>query len=334
MKKNVGGTWRRINGLGIVRLPRVVLLAMALAVSAGIPLAIPGPASAQQPITDLAALEVAADSVNLPATATSIQATTIQNGFRLWYSFIGNSSQATVTDPTVSITSGWDHSLFDSVTSFPVTGTTSSLGPGQSWPGPSLNPASEQNPGALSAKYTLGYDSTRTVNRPVIPPRGAKQTVTITLTPQDARYGPAPNPDVSFNIIIYSPLPGVTVASTTNPDNLQIVASSAGTFQWRLGAPILGKTYTVTATLNVPNPFGRPFVYRPVVQIGGERQTTVCASCAGSTVTVNDPTLDGNVLGSGAMTFSVAETSHTWQSRHSDTFAVVYDGTAQVLTPR
>ena len=56
MKKNAGGTWRRIRGLGIVRLPRVALLVIALAVPAGILLAIPGPASAQGANSDLMAL--------------------------------------------------------------------------------------------------------------------------------------------------------------------------------------------------------------------------------------------------------------------------------------
>jgi hypothetical protein len=50
MQKNVEGTGRHIHGLGIVRLPRVVVLVMALAIAGGIPMAIPGPASAQQPV--------------------------------------------------------------------------------------------------------------------------------------------------------------------------------------------------------------------------------------------------------------------------------------------
>jgi len=44
-------------------------------------------------------------------------------------------------------------------------------------------------------------------------------------------------------------------------------------------------------------------------------------------VTVADATLDGNVPGSGSATFSVAETSHTWTSSHSDAFDVFYQGT-------
>jgi hypothetical protein len=74
MKKNAGGTWRRIRGLSIVRLPRVALLVMALAVLAGIPLAIPGPASAQGANSDLMALVGPNPGAVLPVTATSAQA--------------------------------------------------------------------------------------------------------------------------------------------------------------------------------------------------------------------------------------------------------------------
>jgi hypothetical protein len=74
MKKNAGRSWRRIHGLGIVRLPRVVLPVIVLVVSAGIPLAIPGSASAQQgPNSDLQALEVANHNISLPPTVTSVQ---------------------------------------------------------------------------------------------------------------------------------------------------------------------------------------------------------------------------------------------------------------------
>ena len=335
MKKNAGETRRHIRGLGIVRLPRVVLLVMTLVVSAGIPLAIPGTASAQQPTNVLFAGDVAVDNVDVPPTTTSVQATAVQNGYRSWFSTIGNYTQAPVSNATVSIMSGYDPSLFEGVTSFPVTGTIASIDPGQGWFGPSLNPA--QNPyQTLPVTYSLGYDSTRTVSPSVIPAGGGQQTVTIALTPVDARYGPAPNRTVNFNIFISSPLPGVTVASFTNPSNLdqgetlQTGSNSFAIFHWGLGAPVLGKQYTFTATLNVPNPSGVPFDYRPLVQFAGDLLTTICDGCTGSTVTVKDPTLDGNVPGSGAMTFSVAETNDTWISQHGDSFFVFYDGTTQV----
>ena len=330
MKKNVGGTWRRIRGLGIVRLPRVVVLVMALAVSAGIPLAIPGSASAQQPVnSDLTALEVAADQVFLPPTATSVQAGTTQDGTRNWDFFLGNNSQTSVTNPTVTINSGYSPSLFPGVSSFPVTATQAGLAPGQQFSGGPLI-------SNIPVSFTAGYNSTRTVSPLTVPAGGTQQTVVITLTPVDARYASPPDGFAGFNIILASDVQGVSLVSTSNPGNLDqgealdiITPPAFGLFQWRLGFTQLNKTYTFTAVLNVPNASGQSFEYRPEVGIRGERQTNICDACAGSAVTVNDPTLDGSVPGSGGGTFSVAETGHTWTSTHSDAFDLDYQGTTQ-----
>ncbi len=330
MNKNAGGTWGRIHGLGIVRLPRVVLLAIALTASAGIPLAIQGPASAQQPVnTDLTALEVAADQVFLPPATTSVQAGTTQNGTSNWNFFLGNNSQTSVTSPTVTINSGLSPSLFPGVSSFPVTESQAGgLAPGQQFPG-NLN-------SNIPVSFTPGYGSSRTVSPSTIPAGGTQQTVVITITPADARYTSPPDGFAGFNIILGSDVPGVSLVSTTDPNNLDqgeilqiITPPASGLFQWRLGFPQLNTQYTFTAVLNVPNPSGQPFEYQPVVNIRGERQTNLCDACAGSAVTVKDATLDGSVPGSGGATFSVTETSHTWTSTHSDAFDVFYQGTTQ-----
>jgi len=333
MKKNVGGTWKRIRGHGIVRLPRVVLLAIALTVSAGIPLAIPGPASAQQPVnSDLTALEVAADQVFLPPTTTSVQAGTTQNGTRSWDFFLGNNSSTPVTGPTVTIDSGYSPSLFPGVSSFPVTATQASLASGQQFSGgPLLSD--------IPVGFTPGYDSSRTVSPSTIPAGGTQQTVVITITPADARYTSPPDGFAGFNIILGSGVPGVSLVSTTNPNNLDqgedlqiITPPASGLFQWRLGFPQLNKQYKFTAVLNVPNPSGVPFEYQPDVSIRGEQQTNLCDACAGSAVTIKDATLNGSVPDSGGATFSVTETSHTWTSIHSDAFDVFYQGTTQTPT--
>jgi len=303
---------------------------MALAVSAGIPLAIPGPASAQGANSDLTALEVTANDVSLPPTATSAQAGTMQNGTRNWNFFFGNDSLTSVTNPTITIDSGLSPSLFPGVSSFPVIYTQASLAPGQQFS------AGDALISDIPVSFTPGYDSTRTVSPLTVPAGGTQQTVVITITPADARYALPPNGSVAFNIILSSAVPGVSIVSTANPGNLdqgemlQIITPPASNlFQWRLSFPQLNKQYTFTAVLNVPNPSGQPFDYRPVVSIRGERQTNLCDACAGSAVTVKDPTLDGNAPGSGGATFSVAETSHTWASTHSDAFDVFYQGTTQ-----
>jgi len=332
MKKNAGGTWTHIRGRGIVRLPRVVLLVMALAVSAGIPLAIPGSASAQGAGSDLTALEVTANDVFLPPDATSAQAGTMQNGTRSWGFFLSNNSSTQVTNPTITIDSGYSPSLFPGISSFPVTGSQASLAPGQQFftpPGGALN-------SDIPVSFAAGYDSTRTVSPLMVPAGGTQQTVVITITPVDARYAPAPG--AGFNINLRSNVPGVSVVSTTNPNNLdqgeilQTFSGPAfpfGLFEWRLGFTQLNKQYTFTAVLNVPNPSGQSFEYSPDVGIRGEQQTILCDACAGSAVTVKDPTLDGSVPGSGGATFSVTETSHTWTPTSSAAFDVDYQGTTQ-----
>jgi hypothetical protein len=336
MKKNVGGTWRRIHGLGIVRLPRVVLLAIALTVSAGIPLAIPGPASAQQPVNnDLTALEVAADQVFLPPTTTSVQAGTTQSGTRAWDFFLGNNSQTSVTNPTITVNSGWSPSLFPEISSFPVTGSQGSLAPGEVL---SALPTGALN-SLIPVSFSLGYNSTRQASPGVIPVGGTQQTLTVTVTPIDPRYQSGGTPDSPFgifNIIVDSQVAGVSVVSTTGPNNLNqgeqlqpITGPPGSLFAWQLGLTQTNKTYTFTAVLNVPNATGAPFTYSPGVSIDGGGTTFLCQACLGSAVTVADGTLDGNVPGSGSATFSVAETSHTWTSSHSDAFDVFYQGTTQ-----
>ena len=340
MKENAGGTWKRMRSLGIARLPRVALLVVALAVSAGIPLAVPGSASAQQGAnSDLQAFDGPTDNVFLPPDATSVQAGTTQSGTRSWNIFLGNNSQTSVTNPTITVSSGLSPSLFpDEVSSFPVTASQNSLGPGE---GLSALPTGDLN-SLIPVSFTTGYDSTRTVSPAVIPAGGGRQTVVITMTLADARYASPPDGNVGIIVNLASPVAGVSVASTTDPgnlnqgENLQTATGAAfpfGLFEWRLGSPQLNKQYTFTAVLNVPNPSGQPFGYRPDVLVSADTDTFLCDACAGSTVTVKDPALDGNVPGSGSATYSVAETNHTWTPTHAEEFAVDYQGTTQTLDP-
>ena len=311
---------------------RIIVAVLALVITAGAQLASTGAALAQ--VNDLHALEVAADNVFAPATVNSVSAGTIQTGFRNWYSFLENRSQTTVTNATVSVMSGYDPSLFDGVSSFPYASTDPSLAPGQSYAAGNLWPKYTLPENMIPVNYSLGYDSSRAASPALIPVGGTQQTVAITLTPVDPRYVTTSNGFVWFNVILDSNLPGVTLVSTTNPSNLnqgeqlQIPVNPHGLFQWQLGMPQLSKQYTFTAVLNVPNATAAPFTFQPAVQIGGEKQTIVADNVAGPTVTVTDPTLDGSTPGTGAVTFSVAETDHTWTALHSDTWGIFYQGTS------
>jgi hypothetical protein len=301
--------------------------------AAGVPLAGPGAASAQG--NDLQGLEVAAENVFIPTTVNSVSAGTIQAGFWNWYSFLWNRSPTTVTNATISVMSGYAPSHFNDVTAFPYTSTDPSpLPSNQPYAAGTLWPKYTLPQNMIHANYSLGFGSSRTLSPAVIPVGGTQQTLTITVTPVDSRYLPASNQQhVTLDIIFRSNVPGVTVVSTTNPGNLnqgeqlQTPSNPPGLFQWQLYMPRLAKTYTFTAVLNVPNATGAPFAYLPEVQIGGEKQTIAADNVSGTAVTVTDPTLDGSTSGSGAVTFSVAETGHLWQAVHSDTWGMFYQGT-------
>jgi hypothetical protein len=78
--------------------------------------------------------------------------------------------------------------------------------------------------------------------------------------------------------------------------------------------------------LNVPNNYGVPFEFQPAVQIDSDCQTPHQIS-AGPSVTITDLTLDGSIPGSGAVTFSISETDHFWESTQQPTHLVLYEGT-------
>jgi hypothetical protein len=217
----------------------------------------------------------------------------------------------------------------------PVTVSQASLAPGQMFFAPPQSALNSQIP----ASFTTGYDSTMTVSPAVVPARFGWQKVTITMTLADARYAMPPDGNVGITVNLGSDVPGVFVEKTTDPDNLdqgEILQTFSppefpfGLFQWRLGYAQLNKQYTFTAKLGVSNPSEEQFEYRPHVIVSANRDSFLCDGCAGSAVTVKDPTLDGDVPDSGGVTFSVAETNHTWTPTYSDSFVVDYQGTAQV----
>jgi hypothetical protein len=280
----------------------------------------------------LNAMEDSSDNVFVQSTENTVPAAAIQSGFRMWQSNLGNQSQTAATNATISVESGYSALLFDSVIEFPFASSTPILAPGQMFSGGNLRPKFGSPANMIAVSYSLGFDSRRTAAS-TIPVGGTQHTVAVTVKPTDPRYASSPpNVWAGFNIQLNANVPGVTVVSTAPPGNLdegeQIrgSANQFGLFQWQLGMPRRNKSYTFTAVLYVPNVSAAPFVFQPAVMVGGSRQTVVCQSCTGSAVTVIDPTLDGTIPGSGAVTFSVAEPNFTWATYHSDSFNVSYQG--------
>lgn len=308
----------------------IFLVGLLLVVSL---LAKPSIANAQE--FDMSAMEVSQyNSSPFPPSVTSMQATTVQNGSINWYSIISNDGQTPVTNATVSVMSGYNSSLFDSVSAFPFVNSFSSLAAGEGQVTGKLNPSSSEN--IIPVNYTLGHNSTKTITPTMIPAGGTQQTVTVTVTLTDSRYTSSGMD--AFHVFFNSNVTGVTLVSTTNPANLdqgeQIQTwSDEGAptlFHWMLSGDMqLNKTYTFKAILNVPNTYGVPYEFQPEIKIDADSQTPTCWGCAGLSTTITDPTLDGNVPGSGAVTFSVAETDRIWFSKHSNMYSLTYGGTEQ-----
>lgn len=296
---------------------------------------------------DLTALEDSSNFIILPETATSTQADTVLPGNRVWNFFLGNKSQTSVSNAKVLINSGYTPTQFNNydpvhpynaffawegepaIASFPTLHTKNLVSPNEIW---GSNFWSN-----IPDNYTLGYDSTRTVDPLIIPAGGGDQTVTITLTSRDpAKFTPPPvnvESNLFFIPFLDTHIPGVTVSSFTDPDNLnqgeslEVNNTVPGIKYWVLSNPQLNKTYTFKAVLHVPNPSSVPFEYRPSLNIRGSHNDVIDDIVPGSVVTIKDPTLDGAVPGSGYATFSVADTTHSWQTSHADSYDVIYDGT-------
>lgn len=235
-------------------------LVVAISSLTGLP-----PASAGTP--DLVAKHVTALSADLPATTTANPATSALTGTRNWQFFPGNQSGSAVSNLSVSVNSGLDPTKFywaGPVSSFPVTRSTPTLAAGQSWDADGVITST------VPVNFTAGYDSTRTVSPPAIKVGGDKQTVTITVTPQDAGYSTTFG---QFIIFVRSDLAGVTLVpgSDTLPGNLdqgEQASTMTGTgalIAWQLSGdrPRVGKTYTFSAQLDVPNTFGGPVRLQP-----------------------------------------------------------------------
>jgi hypothetical protein len=128
----------------------------------------------------------------------------------------------------------------------------------------------------------------------------------VTITPRTTGPG--------YKVGIGDDIAGTTVTQVsgpTTPMNLQA-----------------DTTYTLVYDLNVPNPFGVPFAFKPYVDInGGLSATTTDNCCTGPTNSVSfaDPSLDGGTSGRGHVTYSVDQTVNSWSIINGDARQISYD---------
>lgn len=243
----------------------------------------------------------------------SVSASHTLNGYRSWF-FTIDDQTLPVTDPTITVDSGYSPSLFPSglgASSFPVAVTQASLKPGESF---FSNPIANFGVTTIPVTMTPGFDSSRSVSPVVIHPGGGQQRVTISLTPVTQVGGYKVN--VSGGAVLSGP---------TNLGAGEYVQVFGDTIV--LGGAVAGKTYLFTFSVNVPNSSQSLIFSEPWVHINTHvADNVICCYGPSNSFTFADPTLDGGIPGRGQVTYSVNETVPSWSLSRDDSLEVGYPG--------
>jgi len=276
-----------------------------------------------------------------PAT-DSIPAGTTFSGSLSWNFDIANHLGApnSVSAPAISVTSGYDPSLFFangpsfSTSSLPFTVSQ-----------PSLAPQSDMHlslGSSLSASGQVGCDTARSMSPAVVPPGGAQETVAFTVRCTDPTVH-----SVNGGMSLFPPCDNLDALCTTGPTSFTFVSFTPPQNldqgeQWNdsisdqpvglgfdLANLVTGKQYTFALIVQMPNPYPVPIVWTP--GIGMSVYSTQPSSCSGcgvpaSSLTVPVPSLDGPTPNAGAVTFSTGEPS-IWNLNVVNQRNINYDAT-------
>lgn len=151
---------------------------------------------------------------------------------------------------------------------------------------------------------TTGFDLTRTQSVSTIPAGGASVQVQVSITPR--RSADSFNLQLSPNQFVgQAGLAAIETTSVSLPslgagETLGYHSVTANGINVSVNTPVFGKTYTVTATIDVANPTGQPFPYKAGV-FGGITSGPVFPEQTTSSVSIADP-----ILGS-TITYSVGQ---------------------------
>jgi hypothetical protein len=283
-----------------------------------------GPVDASDSITVAATVLPTTDAVPFDASLNGVTSWLFQ-----MYNHAGepHTTPATFTQPMFTINSALTGV---SGTLVPENVTGSIAFPFVEW-APTLPPLSGMRQDFqftnVSTPFTPGFNSSRTVAPEVISNGGAFQTVTITVTPVDARY--TASDLIGTNLTINLSGNYASLTSPTNLDQNETVSaqiSPDGNASWSLSNPILNKSYVFTGTQFVPNSFGASIDSKPSasVQMFVAHRTAIVD---GPSVSIADPILGGSVV------FSVVEPVE-WHPRSPDqTFLIQYPNQFIVNTP-
>lgn len=302
----------------------------------GSALAIFAPATLAGTIPTAPVVNVTVDAgvaAGVPASTDSVAAGTTLDATAYWDLGIGNPLSQTVTNPTISVASGYDPSLLDPDYGDPAAALPIVFGQ------PALSGESKLDHGlgsTIDRTEQPGCDTARAVSPLVVPVGGGQQTITFTIRCNDAA-------GTAVNGGLFVGVPGATLVSFVGPLNLDQGETLFGPPGSWFGNPgdvnagfgiglenlVAGKTYTFTTVIQTPNPFGVAFVQKPDITL--EEQVPRLSGCVGcgvpsTSITVAEPTLDGASTGAGQVTFSAGE-SHVWNVAIHDDQKLEYVGT-------
>jgi len=245
------------------------------------------------------------DNVNEPADVDSIAAGSATTGRLTWYAAMCDTTGVPLPTPSISV----DQSslTFTPPVSFPVATApqTTLAGNGcldlQRLSGGSPNSAVEGYPS------TTAYDVSRTMSPATIPPGGGTQTVHLSVTPRDPR-------EEQITLEVMTGLQGAQI------DASSVVWPTLGDGEQTIGTQIqpwyvdesinnvvVGKTYTLTVQIQVPNTSASPRTYKPAIYTTAGFHVDVDAGTPpedGPSTTVHD-----DLLG-GTLTFSFGTAVH------------------------
>jgi hypothetical protein len=283
--------------LGIVLAATVVAISVGL-VSAPVALAgtCPGPCLGVGGMDGSTAIR--------PAGIDSTASSEVLDGLRVWHFNIDDQYPVATTNATISVQSGYPASSFGGplLVSTPVLNHS-----GQSL---DLDLIS-----TIPVSFSPGFDSTRSMDPAVIPVGGGQQSVQVTYTATNAANC-GPNGCLFGGGLTTGLGGGGAIGKVTGPSNLNqqgnfIQNPGPAGVNWTF-AGVLGKTYTVTVTLNLPD-LGHAYSYKPSVWVllggfapqgcgpnGGDK----CTTSPTKSLTLADATLDGGTPGAGKVTFS------------------------------
>jgi hypothetical protein len=257
----------------------------------------------------------------VPAGVNSVSGSATVPLFPRWNILFTNNSSATVTDPTITISSGLDPSVFDG--QLPTPGLPSSCSQ------PSLDPTGTMNLGFAAPESvrggSLGYDSSAVASPNVVPAAGGEVTEEFTVVLRDPRFA-------GGNVFLGTGNGDVSVLSQTIPQNLdQGENVSTDGNDWNLSKAQLDKPYVFTALVEVgtAGAASAPYVFSPTgfIQVGSRATCVLCGvNFTGSSVSLPDTILDG------AFDFSVNEAAQYWTVYHENILETSYPEVTQPLS--